>query len=588
MKKIILFLSGVWEPKLVELIGKDDLVLCSPNADLKNKKINHIVLPKTLNDKYGREASDWLIDINARGNDSAVNSVIECFLNDFYSYSLKPLVAILVSLKEYLNKTGFSEVLVLSVKPSSKIIPMVGFQTSESLRGSKDLLYTRLIEILPLVFPNIRFKYWHLKGDFFSFEPFRVFSLRIINFALYVRMILILIHYRLKNLKGNLDETRKSIILVRTEHQLRFAKRIFGSSPYESVVFLPQVSQGTLSSMYKMSNSVIKSVHQCNITIRMLLKALLRTRKEIKHLKSKAHYDVESLYICGLYIPINHQDIANEIRLISVVLFYKNILAELLSGHHINYLVNFELVGRMAGLEALAAHESNVKVISIQTALISSIPHPVFPYSDFFFTDSEFTNEMLQSIGSYKKGEVVFKGPPYPVKPFDVNKFLVDIHFVFFTQPHEYDETYKILFTLCDWCKVNNKRLTIRLHPRDKIEKYERIQSLFRELVEFDISSDLIGILMKRCICVTRTSSVAKEALAFGIPILLCLFSKSDRQTKADYIVRDTVLQYCATTEDELLALLNNPIIYMDSSKVLNERLFSGKSLITLKQGIYR
>jgi len=81
---------------------------------------------------------------------------------------------------------------------------------------------------------------------------------------------------------------------------------------------------------------------------------------------------------------------------------------------------------------------------------------------------------------------------------------------------------------------------------------------------------------------VTRTSSVAKEALALGVPILLCCWSDFDRSVKTDYIVDEPGWRYCATSEREVVALLNDPEPLNVEARALRDRMFGTKTMADL------
>lgn len=238
----------------------------------------------------------------------------------------------------------------------------------------------------------------------------------------------------------------------------------------------------------------------------------------------------------------------------------------------------------MAGLEALAARENNSTSHCIQTALISSTPHPVFPCSDYFYSDGICTQKLIEKNGSHKEGIICYAGPPFPVKQMRSLEKIRNI--AYFTQPHESNISNSIVTVLGKWANENETKISIKLHPRDKIKLYEKVLKKNNNILYLPQDSDIETIIERSDLVVTRTSSVAKEAIALGCPIVLCQWSDFDRSIIADYIVDDLKTQYRSTNESELLALLNEPNKISNCSSSISARLFAGKTVEDLRKAI--
>lgn len=586
MTKIVLLLSREWDATLTSMIGPDDVVLCAPGNRPKVAGLKILELPK-VSVEHEQFVSDWLARTHSSNANSPAAELVTCFLNDFYSYSLRPMVALFLGLKVQIELTGFSEVVVIMAKSDSAHIPMVGFQTTESLRGSPDLLASRFGNMLPSVFPNINFRYRFVAGDYLCSEVVRRMVVSTANslfFVLFGLKTICLNWGRKSNRPGN--GAQESLVLVRTEHQVRFAQRLMAGNPAVGVAVFPQVSQGSMRSLFKLREGVELGRLAEKISLGMIGKAALRTFSNVRQLKRYAStLDESTLAVAGLNIPVRLADIANEISLVSVAIFYKNILSEFLAQTAPKRCINFELVGRMAGLEALAARENQVVIYSVQTALISSVPHPIFPYSDCFYTDSATTRTMIAEIGSIRKGEVEYSGPPYPLRPLSPVRAVRTI--AFFSQPYEHEITIDIVAALCRWARLHAARISMRLHPRDRCDRYDALLSEYPGLLHHEDSMGIIEMIEAHDVCVTRTSSIAKEAVALGSAILLCRWSAFDRSVKADYIVSEPGFEYCAGSEAEMVAMLDNPTKLGTCAAQLGKRMFGGKSSVDLAARLF-
>lgn len=585
MRKIILFLSGKWKTSIAKMIGVNDIMLCAPGLRPSADILNWTEIPKEPRG-YEQEISDWLVEAYSSTSPEAEVQCIQSFLNDCYSYTLRPVVALLLEIKKQIEENGIAEILVLSAKHHGRM-PMVGFSTTESLRGSPHLLYAWMASLLPKVFPNIHFTNFYLKGDALCKERIRCLVVGSAN-SLFIILLIVKILWSSCYRKSTKPSTRcKNIVLLRTVHQLRFVQRFLKISPSLTVVIFPQASQGSFKTLAKLYDSLPKLTAECRITIKMLLRAIVQTRLVICELKRYSRQNfIRTLNVEGLELPIRISDIADEIILVSVTLFYKNLLSELLHILRPARLINFELVGRMAGLESLAARENNVQILSVQSALVSSTPHPIFPYSDKFYADSAMTAEMISHNGSRKLGEVIYEGPPYPTLAVRSPSAFTKISF--FSQPYEHDITAVIITTLCQWASNNGAGVTLRLHPRDIVSPYERLLDEFHNVLYLENIKGLVTIIEQSDLCVTRTSSVAKEALAMGAPVLLCLWSLIDQSIKTDYIDRGQGLHYCAYSSQELTSLLSQPENLIGSARRLQEQMFQGKTISKLLSNLLR
>lgn len=585
MKKIFLYLSGSWDISISELAGPSDFVLYAPGLRPPEGEWKSRELPK-IPFGHERRVADWLVQNLSNCVQSTARDLVECFLNDFYSYSIRPVIAVISALSEFVEQECVSEIIVVTAKTRSYGIPLIGFQTSESLRGSPNLLMARVANLLPKIFPRIKFEYRYVRGDIFCVESVRRLGVGFANIIYFFLFCFKVLRFDRRYKDVHSVSAFKSIILVRTEHQARFAQRLLNESSAACVAIFPQISQGSLRGLVSLRASLPENVPVCRVSILMLLKAFVASVVDVVRLGGgKRYHDRTVFEVRGVKMPIRFSDLIIDIRLVWTAIFYKNVLSKLLSSTKPDRLINFELVGRMAGLEALAAHENGVEICTVQSALISSVPHTIFPFCDLFYVDSATTLNMIKEIGSKNKGQVLYAGPPYPIKYVRKTSTLNCI--AYFTQPYEHEITISIISTLCHWAISNSANVTLRLHPRDRVIHYDELLERFSEVLHCENQKGLEEIIAVNDLCITRTSSVAKEALALGTPILLCLWSNFDRSARADYIVPDPDLGYCAHSDEELVCLLSDPMRLEESAKKLSERMFGGKVLNDLAKDVF-
>lgn len=584
-KKVVFHLSGVWDSSIS--IMSSDVVYRAPDIEnsktFKDAKVIVVdpTIEKSLCDQYAEMYFTKFLD---NSNISSINNIVYSFLNDYYSYSVRPVFSLIHSVVDIAKKYEGYEVVFLSAKSDTKDLPMFGFKTTESSRGSRDLIGALVSNKIKksLIFPDAKFKY--LKGDIYCKNYFRIFMLgnasRLFS-ALFILKTLLLSFNAIRASKAN------SVVVVRNKHHARFAKNVMNLD--ESLIFflVPQLTQGKLLDLLEIKKELMRKNSFIGLSFSDLYEVILEykfLKKSIKkYLRSEEinrNCDGCFLKVSGFNVHFSFNDMLNDLSRFPIFLLYKSVLTKVSKKYSIERIINFELVGRMAGIEAWAAKDSESQVRTIQTALISSRPHPVFPYSDFFYSESEKTKELIKEIGSHARGVVDFVGVPYKVSKIKECKKIEKI--VFYTQPYDCETTLMIVKKLLNWVKSNAGALKIKLHPRDSLSKYS---AFFNEskISFIDLSVDSMDDLFNWAdVSVTRTSSVAKESIASGCPVILCLWSDFDKNIKSDYIDLDLFDYYISTSEAGLVKLLDNPVSVSKANLNLHSKVFGDKEIFNL------
>lgn len=584
MTRIAILLSGRWDERVAAAVAESDVVLCAPGNRPECDDVPWLDLPHAPDGLEG-DLTDALVAACGIGANSVATSLVECFLNDYFSYTLRPAAGILCGLSSYLGELNPSEVVVITARTTGSMLPMSGIRTSESSRGSRHLLGARVARLLPMVFPDVHFRFHYAKGDPLCCEGVRralVAASNAVFGALLIRRTLSL--HRTAG-RGSRTAGCGTLALVRTLHQSRFMHRLLPTGADVSVVVFPQATQGKLRSLTVIQRGLSEIVPVIGLGSSDVAHAVCSTLSDITALRRYAHQSSGvSIPLGGLRLPLHLGHLANEITLVSVLLLYKNLVSRLLRRLQPQRLVSLELVGRMAGLEALAARLNGVESCAVQTALVSGVPHPVFPSVGTFYADSATSAELIRDNGSKSLGSVVYAGPPYEVST--VRRSARIGRMAFFTQPVEHEVTVEILGALCRCAKEVGATVALRLHPRDTGD-YQALLREHADVLYLESRLSLPESVQSVDLCVTRTSSVAKEALALGSPVMLCLWSAFDRRTIADYIAPEVREEYCAASESEIKMLLSRPDVLMSSAEYLQRRMFGDKRLPDLAEALF-
>ena len=572
-KRIVFHLSGAWNSGIK--VSLEDKVYVAPWIDASRTSNCAQKIELEAGD-FEAEICSQFAGLYAKSSIYDSTGMIFCGLNDFYSYSVRQVYSLLIPISKLAEKHSDYEITVVTAKADCEILPMFGFRTSESQRGSKDLvgaLVARQMHGLP-AFRDSHFEY--VKGDALCSDRVRVGLLRAANIA-----FSILFFFKVFRLGINAHPASeaRTVVLYRNEHQARFAKRIAGADDDVSLCFLPQITQGSFSVLKKEVVDISFNKKKLGLSIFEILKAFLSSKKILRRIKGDiAFFEKEcqsDISVGGLTYPINVAWIAKEFSLLSSLIFYKAILSQLIEKYSIKRIINFELVGNMAGIEALSAREKSASIYTIQTALVSSRPHPVFPVADIFFSDSEETRVLIENIGLISAGVVDYAGPIYEMKNIEGKTGPNNI--VFFTQPYEISVTLSILDLLCRWATHKGATILIKLHPRDNRVEYSALLEKYNNCLSISQGRELNELFSWADLSVTRTSSVAKEAITNGCPVILCLWSAFDRSIKSDYINVDLLSDYSSLDSSDLSPLLDSLDRVVKSNSLLQEKISSGK-----------
>ena len=186
--RIFLQLTGRWPSELDVAPDTSDLVLCRPGSKPPEGAGRSEFLP--LRPERGeRQIAEWMATEFGADADPAVRELVECYFNDFFLYTVCPMVAVCTTLDRHLRTTDVDEVVLVTAKSPGRI-PMLGFETAELPFGSADLLYARTARSLPSIFPDVRFRVHQTPPDALCIEPVRQLFFGSANVVFFWRLVL--------------------------------------------------------------------------------------------------------------------------------------------------------------------------------------------------------------------------------------------------------------------------------------------------------------------------------------------------------------------------------------------------------------
>lgn len=185
-------------------------------------------------------------------------------------------------------------------------------------------------------------------------------------------------------------------------------------------------------------------------------------------------------------------------------------------------VVSFEVRGREAMLLRRAVSSSQVRHVGIQIVVKSGQADPWFPSCDVFFCTSPQVRDYLKNY-SLRPERLEFAGlVGVALDRSSLGGQDARPRVLFATQPSS-SHVMTEIFSLLQRVKLSGDIcLRVRLHPRDSLRYYPKeVRSALRNhLSDNSLDEDLA----RTDVVVAMSSSVATEALARGMPILLCDF----------------------------------------------------------------
>lgn len=504
------------------------------------------------------------------------DGIVLAAINDVYRSALKPLAECHAAIVDELQMAPQLARIVLAGPRASAIMPMHLVSTFEFAVGSQSVVASSIIyhmERTDFGVPSQTVETESL--EWWSRPRLRPVTVRLIGLVTLVRLCVrvCLLNMAKVWLRRAGAPSGQVAILFRSAHHARFVNALVACAPAGEVplvLYCPQFLHGSARQDLELLASVrgaLPDVPSVGDLVSSLLQGMWRVRSNSPDAATSVRLGVPSSSLC-----VEMELVVREVRLMPVFSVYVGMLRRYLGRKpRVGRVVNFEMVGRQAGLDRVACSRSSRQLVSIQTVALLPVVLPVFPFADRFLADSPSSHHALAEVAGKEGGRVEFCGSPY-VYAGDTSSVGTDRlrRLTFFTQPYEPQATEQMLRCLRELALQHGWRFAVRLHPRDSWGRYSENWS------EAKLPRDVLEVLSATDIAVGRTSSVLKEAIALGIPAVACSFTETDRKQRVDYVDVMTASGLVAHNIDELVSLCERSAEELSESAATMKRTMFG------------
>ncbi len=581
-RRLVLYLSGKWKARYADAFDREDYLYCAPGFAEHAPYLNWKDLPRNPNsDELLSEQYSKLLLSEVKELDQNVRNAL---INSHFYYGVNPIAAQLQEIDRLISDLKPVSLILISSKSGVRHVPAIGIMTSESNRGSPNLLGSVTANAIldaKLDLPVVQIT---ANGDLLSNAAVRYIVLRTTTIALVLVAAVRIISSPIQTW-NRLGNGYTALVSLRSVGQAGHAARIFDGLREVAVLVIPQFTgRDRMSEIAQIVDTQTPLFRPTAIDVFYALVQSIFKHTPVERDRSKVK---QRLRVGRFSIPASLTDLSREMRLFPHLRFHK-ILVErtvLRFKGKIRKLVGFEIKGPFASIEAMAGRACGVETVVVQTVLTQPRPIPIFPWSDRFYADSIFTAETIKNTGCLSLGQVEYVGSPHSVMPLKLDAEIRSV--VFMSQPYELPQTLSLLRSLCEIARNLGFQIRIRLHPRDHRNNYQSILDSEDDVLYICQAQSLAESISSADLCVTRTSSSAKEASAAGKPFMICLWSEFDRAIVADYVVREDIgRQYIANNAQEMRKIMLNTRELISANIDLHARLFGDKDLNGLRAAI--
>lgn len=581
-RRLVLYLSGRWDARCARAVEPHDLLFCAPGFAARAPKLNWTELPRVPRTCLPDLAREYAAAVFGKDMDPCGQSDFT-LANTQFEYGISPIAAQLEAIENILNLEGVVQVLVIASETKLNRVPASGIVTKESTRGSADLIGALVARSITAGLSIASLERIVTRGDALSKSVLRSLCLRGAAIALSILNAIRMISSPMSS-SSQADPMSDLLVVVRSPGQSLHAARLFKGVPNVAMMVIPQfTSSNCLRVITDRVDQDRRYLKPANRDIfRALLTAVFRPRLSSNNDDSRE----VSLEIGRFKITTSRRDLVRELQLLPVITFHKLLLEySIRRFSKIKKIIGFEIKGGFAAAEAMAGRTQSIETATVQTVLVPPRALPVFPWSDVFYADSRSSMNQILNIGQRGTGRVVFSGNPHEKALFTPLFKLKEV--LFLSQPYELDQARTLLSALVVQARSDQFKIRIRLHPRDSSDNYSALLAASSDCLSVSGRETLHADIATADLCVTRVSSAAKEALAAGKPIVVCLMSEYDRSIVADYIATDKLASdYIAYNMTDLANLLAVPERVFSAGLTLQERIFDDEHLHDLRMAL--
>ncbi len=298
---------------------------------------------------------------------------------------------------------------------------------------------------------------------------------------------------------------------------------------YENLTSFNDKSLINEESIYKYFKSSEKMI--------WLIKSLFKTNKEMKKNTNLLKSEIGKFTASEVY-KTNKKHILRSF-------VFKYALEKLLKKTQCKTYYTGNCLDSFALIEEQVTKKYNIKLICVPHGLEGPItPHCYI--GDIYYTSSELVAEKLNDV--YGTNKFVFDGDICS-KMYSYNREAITSEYkiVFFSAPVNIDINLYIIEQLTTCLKDNNIKLHLKIHPRDRVENYEKFKNdiIFLDSIEEALTGS---------ICIAKGSAILVEALYNNSLSVNIMLGEYDR-----------------VFSKSIISLNNEKIINFDNTESLNK-----------------
>ena len=486
-----------------------EVVLNDNKKRFKRVVIVEDVEDKRLVEEYNKIFSNFWVDIN-----------------DAYNFIVKPYISIVLYLEEILIKDNFR-------------LHLVGdnyYGSFCSVFGSKNVECPKnVITNISGIMNGLLSNNYQNKIQVVTYGLSGGWKIKLRLFVLPV--VLFLIDIRKRGRKGNrkgeaISPHPKYLVLVRSRHQFSFFDKLISQKEVNKEDFCFLVKEmisgnGDLIKKVESKYEVLDSSLKFSMRLKILFNSIY---KNFKNLYGGFNNEVINFRGKKIFIPRDSFIIESN-HSYSIRCLQKEI-ENAVEKFNVSVFLSPEMVSRYSILENEVLKEKSIPRVAFQTSIIKDTFWPTFPNAERFYAATEENRIKLEKNSVNINGEIFFSNLYYKeitsIKSIPSNELEV----LYATQPHEIGNNIRIIESIIGNEKVS--RVVLRIHPRDSVRNYCKFHGL--DNVEFDLGDDdVLSIIDKYNIVVSRNSTVLEEVIKQGVVALSVLLSDFDRTITSEW-----------------------------------------------------
>lgn len=195
---------------------------------------------------------------------------------------------------------------------------------------------------------------------------------------------------------------------------------------------------------------------------------------------------------------------------------YEFALKKVLKKGGVKVLYTANNIDRFALIEEKLANIFSVKLVNIPHGIEYGFTLPHCFTGDEFYALSSSSASYLNEL--YKTNKFIYSEQTVNLM-LNKNFHKEECFYVYFTEPYEIEVNIEIIRLVKDFANTNNKKLYLKLHPKDKFVHYEKLE--IEEIKNFNSA-------ITNNICLARKSTVLLEAIYNNSQAIAVLLNEKD------------------------------------------------------------